>query len=136
MKDKLTAGSSFEDIVVFREEDVEAFARITEDTNPLHLDQAYALNTPYKNRVVHGMLAAARTGTLGKFLSGAGSVLVRKEIIFIRPVFARESYTLVSRIVEVNQADNTIAFKSWLKNPQGKTCIKVYSQIKNPSLFD
>ncbi len=136
MKDKLTTGSSFEDKIVFQKEDVETFARITEDTNPLHLDKEYALNTPYKKMVVHGMLAASRTGTLGKFLSKAGSVLVQREVTFIRPLFVDETCTVVSRVVEVNRADKTIAFKSWLKNPQGKTCIKMYSQLKNPILFD
>ena len=41
------------------EDDVRVFARISGDTNPVHLDEEYAKGTIFRGRVAHGMLTAA-----------------------------------------------------------------------------
>ncbi len=77
-------GFFFEDLAVGQEasyakkinnEDVLAFAELSGDTNPVHLDDAYAAGTIFKQRIAHGFLTAALISTvLGTKLPGPGCV--------------------------------------------------------------
>ena len=77
--------ASLEHIVVLQ--DVEAFAFLTGDTNPVHLDEAYARESVFKERIAHGMYTAAFFGTIfGTALPGPGSIYVRQSLDFKAPV--------------------------------------------------
>ena len=43
----------------FSQKDVEAFAQITGDNNPIHLDTSYAAQTPFKKPIMHGFLGGS-----------------------------------------------------------------------------
>jgi acyl dehydratase len=75
---------------VITKEDVDAFARLSEDTNPLHLDDAYAKEGPFGKLVAHGMLIlSATTGLTCKTGRFRGTTLAFVSLTgrFIRPVF-------------------------------------------------
>ena len=66
---------------------VEAFAQLSGDLNPLHLDEAYAKTTSFGGRIAHGMLAAAYiSAVIGTKLPGPGSVYLNQSLRFRRPV--------------------------------------------------
>ena len=66
---------------------IDAFAAVSGDTNPVHLDAAYAATTPFGERIAHGMLAAAYiSAVLGVKLPGAGAVYLSQSLRFRRPV--------------------------------------------------
>jgi 3-hydroxybutyryl-CoA dehydratase len=68
--------------------DVEAFARATGDTNPVHLDEAYAATTRFHRRIAHGMLAASYVSALlGTQFPGPGTIYVSQTLTFLRPVY-------------------------------------------------
>jgi acyl dehydratase len=70
-------------------EDVDAFAKLSEDTNPLHLDEAYAKEGPFGKLIAHGMLILSATTGLtcrtGRF-HGTTLAFVSLSGRFIRPV--------------------------------------------------
>ena len=67
--------------------DLHAFAAVTGDDNPLHLDDEYAATTPYKGRIAHGMLAAGYiSAVIGTRLPGPGAIYVSQTLRFRRPV--------------------------------------------------
>jgi 3-hydroxybutyryl-CoA dehydratase len=68
------------------EADVHAFADLTGDHNPLHLDEAFARTTRFKGRVVHGMLTASFFSTAIAILPGPGTVYLSQSIAFRAPV--------------------------------------------------
>ena len=68
------------------EADVIAFADLTGDHNPLHLDEAFARTTRFKGRVVHGMLTASFFSTAIAILPGPGTVYLSQSISFRAPV--------------------------------------------------
>jgi 3-hydroxybutyryl-CoA dehydratase len=69
------------------DEDVLAFARITGDLNPVHLDDEFARRTRFKGRIAHGMLSAGLiSAVLGTKLPGPGSIYLSQELKFLRPV--------------------------------------------------
>ncbi len=93
----------------FTQADVIAFARVSGDDNPLHLDADFAASTSFKRPIIHGMLGASVfTKVLGTQWPGAGSVYLKQTLEFLRPMFVDTDYEAVFRVVSVN-ADKHIA---------------------------
>lgn len=66
---------------------IKAFAEVSGDDNPVHLDEAYAATTRFGGRVAHGMLGGAFiSAVLGTKLPGPGAVYVSQSLRFRRPV--------------------------------------------------
>ncbi len=87
----------------FGEEEVEAFARITGDVNPAHLDDAFAATTVFGRRVVHGMLTASLiSAVLGTRLPGKGAIYVSQSIQFRAPVFIGDTVTAEVEVTSVD----------------------------------
>lgn len=77
--------------------DIRAFADISGDTNPLHLDDAFAKQTIFKGRIAHGMLSASYISTiLGTKLPGAGCIYLSQTLRFKAPV--RPGDTVTARV--------------------------------------
>lgn len=76
----------------FEQEDVNAFADICGDNNPLHVDPSFAATTLFKGPIVHGILVSSLFSTLfGSTVSG--SVYVSQDLQFKRPVFVGSTVT-------------------------------------------
>ncbi len=83
----LTVGQSAEMTRTVTVEVIEAFAEVSGDANPLHLDHEFARTTVFGERIAHGMLAAAYvSAVLGMQLPGPGAVYVTQSLRFRRPV--------------------------------------------------
>lgn len=69
------------------EADIAAFAGVSGDTNPVHLNEEWAKNTMFKGRIAHGMLSAAFISTVfGTKLPGPGCIYVSQMLKFKAPV--------------------------------------------------
>jgi 3-hydroxybutyryl-CoA dehydratase len=67
--------------------EIRAFAELSTDRNPVHLDDAYAEDTIFEGRVAHGMLTAALiSAVIGEQLPGHGSVYLAQSLSFRAPV--------------------------------------------------
>lgn len=96
----LTIGQSATASRTVSEADVVAFAAVSGDANPVHLDADYAATTPFKQRIAHGMLTASFISALiaGR-LPGPGAVYISQTLSFRRPVlFGAEVATTVTVI--------------------------------------
>jgi len=83
----LSIGQSAEMEREVTSEDLHAFAAVTGDENPLHLDETYAKTTPFKGRIAHGILSAGYiSAVIAMKLPGAGSIYVSQTLRFLRPV--------------------------------------------------
>ncbi|NNK32313.1 MAG: MaoC family dehydratase, partial [Xanthomonadales bacterium] len=72
----------------FTDRDVRAFADVSRDTNPIHLDDAAAAASLFGRRVVHGMLVASLfSGLLGVEMPGEGTIYLGQTLSFKAPVF-------------------------------------------------
>ncbi|MGE0700851.1 MAG: MaoC family dehydratase [Hyphomicrobiaceae bacterium] len=77
--------ASFAKIV--SEADIVAFAEVTGDRNPVHLDEEYAARTMFKGRIAHGMLTAGYiSAVFGMEMPGPGSIYVSQTLNFRAPV--------------------------------------------------
>ena len=90
----LSEGQSAEHTRVASPAVIEAFAELSGDLNPLHLDEAYARATPFGGRIAHGMLAGAYiSAVVGTQLPGPGVVYLKQSLNFRRPVRLGDSVT-------------------------------------------
>ena len=66
---------------------IAAFAEVSGDDNPVHLDEAFAATTPFKGRIAHGMLAGSYiSAVIGMQLPGPGTIYLSQALRFRRPV--------------------------------------------------
>ena len=85
--DELTVGQTAETSRVVGAADIEAFAAVSGDHNPIHLDEAYAKTTTFGERIAHGMLSASYiSGLIANKLPGAGAIYLGQSLRFRRPV--------------------------------------------------
>ena len=83
----LSLGLSAERSHVVTEADIAAFAEVSGDFNPVHMDEAFAQTTQFKGRIAHGMLSAAYiSALLAGELPGPGAVYMSQSLRFRRPV--------------------------------------------------
>ena len=72
---------------VITDRDIELFAEVSTDHNPVHLDQAYADASMFKGRIAHGMLTAALiSAVIGEQLPGHGTIYLAQNLKFMAPV--------------------------------------------------
>ncbi len=85
------------------EADVATFAEISGDNNPVHLDEAYAAGTMFKQRIAHGMLTAGLISTvIGTKLPGNGAIYLSQSLRFRAPVLLGQT---VSATVEITKIE-------------------------------
>jgi len=91
--------------------DIDAFAGVTGDTNPVHLDEAYAAATQFKGRIAHGMLSAGYiSAVLGTRLPGPGAIYVSQTLNFRRPVRIGDEVTAEVKVTAIDPARGRVTF--------------------------
>jgi len=72
---------------VVTDEDIEMFAQVSTDHNPVHLDDEYARDTIFEGRIAHGMLTAGLiSAVIGEQLPGHGTIYMGQSLKFLAPV--------------------------------------------------
>lgn len=85
---------------VFSQEDVNTFASLCGDNNPLHIDPIYAKDTIFKGTIVHGIFVSSLFSTLfGRSITGA--VYVSQSLSFKRPVYVGAPVIAKMRILSI-----------------------------------
>ncbi len=99
----LEIGMTRDLLKVVTDRDIELFAEVSTDRNPVHLDDAYALDTIFEGRIAHGMLTAGLiSAVIGEQLPGHGTVYLAQSLKFMAPVRPGD---LVRAVVSVTAID-------------------------------
>jgi acyl dehydratase len=113
--------------------DVEQFARLSLDANPIHLDEAAAAQSVFGRRVVHGMLVASLfSALLGQHLPGEGTIFLGADIQFKGPVFLDDEITAFVQITKVREDKPIVTLRTWCENSKGETVIDGQAVAKAP----
>jgi acyl dehydratase len=97
----------------FSQQQVNAFAEITGDSNPLHLDEQYAASTIFKRPIMHGFLGGSIfSKVFGVLFPGEGTVYLNQNMKFLRPMYVDTVYEAVFTVQEVNREKNTALVKT------------------------
>lgn len=93
----------------FTSEEVQAFACLTGDNNPLHVDAEYARRTAAGGQVVHGMLAAAFISTLiGVHIPGRGALWNALQINWRKMIRIGDTLRFIARVTAVQTATHSL----------------------------
>ena len=98
----LSPGMSAEFVKTVTERDVALFGEVSGDTNPVHFDETFARDTPFKGRIAHGVLTASYISTvLGMEMPGPGTIFLGLNIRFKAPVRIGDTVTAVCTVREI-----------------------------------
>ena len=99
----LSLGQTAELQHVVTDADIRAFAEVSGDNNPVHLDETYAAATPFKTRIAHGMLSAGYiSAVLGTRLPGPGAIYISQSMNFKRPVRIGDEVTTRATVSDID----------------------------------
>lgn len=142
MATSLPHGKYFEDLSVgmeaaytrtVTEADIVAFAQVSGDINPVHLDEEFAGRTPFKKRIAHGMLTASYVSTVfGTLLPGPGAIFISQTLNFKAPVYIDDEVTATVRVAELISAKKRAMFACTVQ-VRGKTVLEGDAVIMVPS---
>jgi acyl dehydratase len=109
----------------YSENDVNMFAEISGDHNPIHLDAEYAKESIFGKKIVFGFLSGSLiSAVLGNVLPGEGSIYMNQTLSFLRPVFIGDTITAKVVISEINEEKKRILLDTVCTNQNGKTVIE------------
>lgn len=106
--------------VTVTEEMMDAFAALTGDVSPIHVDAACARARGYKGRVVYGMLGGSLFSTLaGVYLPGEHCLLHSVECRFARPIYIGDTLTVAGTVTECSEFAAEVTIKAAITNQDG-----------------
>jgi acyl dehydratase len=86
----------------YSQQQVNQFASLTGDNNPLHLDAEYAAHTHFRKPIIHGFLGGSIfSKVLGTLFPGEGSIYLKQTMEFVNPMFVDVSYEAVFTVKEI-----------------------------------
>ncbi len=105
--------------------DLSHFIAITGDKNPLHVDDSFAKQTFFGQKIAHGMLSASLFSTLvGMHLPGIGAIYKSQTLNFLRPVFIGDNLCAWFEITAIDPEAEIIEIRSWIENQDKEIVIE------------
>ena len=122
---RFKVGDSAEITKTIEQSDVDAFANVTGDHNPVHVDEEFAKTTRFGRRIAHGMLTASLiSAVLANKLPGEGSVYVGQTLQFVAPVFAGDEITARVIVREVREDKPIVKLETICLNQRGEVVVR------------
>ena len=89
--------------------DIELFAQVSTDRNPVHMDDDYAMDTIFEGRIAHGMLTAGLiSAVIGEQLPGHGTVYLGQSLKFLAPVRPGDLVTAEVEVLSIDYAKRRV----------------------------
>ena len=94
---------------VITDEDIQMFATVSTDHNPVHLDDTYAEATMFKGRIAHGMLTAGLfSAIIGEQLPGHGAIYLGQSLKFLAPVRPGDDVHAELTVTDIDREKNRL----------------------------
>lgn len=94
--------------------DIIAFADVSTDRNPVHLDEAYAQETMFQGRIAHGMLTASLiSAVVGEQLPGHGTVYLSQSLRFMAPVRPGDLLEAFVKVTAIDHAKRRVTLETY-----------------------
>jgi len=127
---KFKVNDIIEESFSYTQEQVNLFIELTGDNNPIHFDKEFAKSTVFKKPIVHGMLSSSIfSKILGVKMPGEGTIYLKQELNFIRPVFVDELYFARLEIKDIE--NNRYVIETNLKDSNGRDVLTGYAIVLN-----
>ena len=110
---------------IFTQEEIEKFADLSGDHNPIHLDEEHAKGTRFGRRIAHGMLTSSLiSNVIGNELPGVGSIYLSQTLQFLAPVFAGDTITARATVTSVREDKPIVKLETVCANQRDEIVIK------------
>ena len=134
--EKLKVGDTISEKVRFTQDNVNLFAQVTGDNNPIHVDAEYAAKTPFGKPIVHGFFAGAVFSKMfGTKWPGEGTIYMYQDMSFRAPVFVEQDYIAKFKITEVNEEKHRGVVECILEDEAGKSVIIGQAKLMHSEKF-
>ncbi len=133
----IEAGQVYKHVFSFSQNDVEKFAEVTGDKNPIHLDNAYAAQTVFKKPIMHGFLGGSIfSKVFGTLFPGEGTIYLKQSMAFVKPMFVDTQYEAVFTVREVIKEKNRAIIDTIINEAStGDATIKGEATVMNTREF-
>ena len=118
-------GDSAEITKTIEQADIDAFAEVTGDHNPVHVNEEFAKTTRFGRRIAHGMLTASLiSSVLANKLPGEGSVYLGQTLKFVAPVFPGDEITARVTVKEIREDKPILKLETICMNQRDEIVIR------------
>ncbi len=115
-------------------DDIELFATVSGNTNPVHLDQSFAANTRHHKIIAHGMWSGALvSGVLGSKLPGSGTVYLGQDLVFQHTVGLGDIVTATVTVVEKRPESHVVILDCLCVNQHGDVIVTGTAEVAAPT---
>lgn len=98
----MLVGDKYQHQFSFSQQDVNLFAQVTGDNNPIHLDEEKAAQSIFKRRIIHGFLGGSVfSKVFGTIWPGYGTIYMEQDLQFKRPMVVDHNYTAAFEVLEI-----------------------------------
>ena len=114
--------------------DIQAFALVSGDFNPAHVDAAYAEGTRFRGVIAHGMWAGALISSLlGTEFPGPGTIYIEQSLHFHRPVHLGDTLSVSVTVVDKNDATGNVRLDCDVLNQKGEQVVSGQALVRAPT---
>jgi 3-hydroxybutyryl-CoA dehydratase len=104
---------------------VRAFADLSGDYNPIHIDEEFAKTTRFGRRIAHGMISGALiSAVLGYEFKERRVVYLSQTMKFVAPVFIDDTVTATATVTNIREDKNIVTLETVCTNQNGETTLK------------
>lgn len=117
----------------FSQDEVNRFAEVTGDKNPVHLNADYAAKTMFKKPIMHGMLSASLfSKVFGTLFPGEGTIYLKQSLSFLKPMYVDTNYEAVFTVKEVIKDKSRAIVETLIKDKAtGIVCTSGEATVMN-----
>jgi 3-hydroxybutyryl-CoA dehydratase len=103
---------------------VRAFAELSGDFNPIHIDEEFAKNTRFGRRIAHGMISGALlSAVLGYEFKERKIVYLNQTMRFVAPVFLGDTVTARATVIKIREDKPIVTLETVCTNQRGETTL-------------
>ena len=119
------------------EADINLFAEVSGDFNPVHISEEYAGKTFFGGRIAHGALVQALLSAAMAKLPGL-VVFLSQSVRFLKPVRIGDTLTAIAEVIETRKDKGIVTLKNTCINQEGETVVdgeatcRLYQPPSNP----
>ena len=107
--DDINLGDTASFSKTWNEKDLELFAALSENINPLHIDEEYARTTIFGARIMYGMHVAVLSSTLvGVYLPGKRCLCLKQDLQFKKPIYVGDTVLTTGTITKKSKSTRII----------------------------
>ena len=131
--DELSIGQSAQLVRTLTLQDIQAFAAVSGDTNPAHLDPEYANDTRFHGVIAHGMWGGALiSAVLGTQFPGPGTIYLQQNLHFTRPVHVGDTLQVRVEVQEKDASKHHVTLQCEILNQHGEQVLNGLARVIAP----